>query len=155
MMKTAVLLSLLLTLGCASKDGFIDQQVLDCGPGQVVTIQAGLDAQSGTRMEGVDDQHTLIVVVGNNSQEDIVVKTIRVDQAPDASSTYRFSNGYRKFDQTIAEGDEAEFKIPMSGRSIRPEVDADVRSSRDVSLDVMVILGNGDRYRCRFGIPVR
>jgi hypothetical protein len=118
-------------------------------------MKPSFDAQSGTRMEGVDDQHTLIVVVGNNSQEDIVVKTIRVDQAPDATSRYRFSNGYRTFNQTIAEGDEAEFKIPMSGRPIRSEVDADVRSSRDVSLDVMVILGNGDQYRCRFGIPVR
>jgi hypothetical protein len=153
-MKTSALLSLLLFSACASKDGFIDQQTFDCSPGQIVTIQAGLDASS-THMEGMDDQHTLIVLVGNNSHEDIVVKFVRADQPTDATSTYRFTNAYRTFNQTIAQGDEAELKIPMSGRAIRPEIEQQVRASRDISIDVTVGLTNGDAYRCRFQIPVR
>ncbi|HKR65997.1 MAG TPA: hypothetical protein VJZ00_19855 [Thermoanaerobaculia bacterium] len=154
-MKTILVALLLLTFGCASKDGFIDQRTLECGPGQIVTIDAGLAAFTGTPMEGVDDQHTLLVVVGNNSHEDIVVKAVRADQAPDATSVYRFNSGYRNFNQTIAEGEEAEFKVPMSGRGVRPEVAANARANSDVALDVMVVLGNGDAYRCRFQIPVR
>ncbi len=155
-MKTSVLvpLSLFLLAACASRDGFIDQQVLECGPGQPVTIQAGLDAQ-GPRMEGVDDQHSLIVLVGNNSHEEITVKFIRVEQHPDATAVYRFSGGRGNFDRAVAEGAEEEFKIPMTGRPIRPEFEAQVRSGAAVSLDVTVGLSNGDQYRCAFEIPIR
>ena len=155
-MKTSVLLplSLFLLASCASRDGFIDQQTLECGPGQAVTIQAGLDAQ-GPRMEVMDDQHSLVVLVGNNSHEEIVVKYIRVDQHPDATATYRFSGGRGSFDRTVGEGAEEEFKIPMTGRPIRPEFETQVRSGAAVSLDVTVGLSNGDQYRCAFEIPIR
>lgn len=154
-MKTsaALLLSLFLLASCASRDGFIDQQTLECGPGQAVTIQAGLDAQS-PRMEGMDDQHALIVLVGNNSHEEIVVKYVRVSQRPDSTATYRFSGGSRTFDEAVAEGAEGEFKILMTGRPIRPEVEA-MRSDAAISLDVTVGLSNGDQYRCAFEIPIR
>ena len=154
-MKTRLLLALLLVAGCASKDGFIDRQQFECEPGQVVSILAGLDAQGSASMEGVmDDQHTLLVLVGNNSHEDMVVKTIRAEQAAGPSDTYRFNNAYRTVNQTIPEGKEAEIKIPMTGRPIASEF-GERNVYRSVSMAVTVALGNGDSYRCLFEIRAR
>jgi hypothetical protein len=155
-MRTSVLVSCLFFAACASSNGgFIDRQTFDCGPGQIVTIQAGLDT-SGPRMENVDDQHTLIVNVGNNSSEAIVVQFVRVEpSSSDSAATYRINGGYRVFKQTIAEGDETELKIPLTGRSIRPELDSRASLSANVSLDVTVGLANGDQYRCSFAVAVR
>ena len=153
-MKPSVLLLLLLAADCASKDGFIDERVFDCEAGQLVTVQAGLDVP-GARMEGMDDQHTLVVTVGNNGPQEITVKAIRADQMPDALARYRFNSGYRNFDQVIPEGDDAEFRIPMAGRPVQPEVDSTGRSHQNVQFDVLVLLANGDQYRCRFEIPMR
>ena len=159
-MKTSLLLSVFVVVcgmaGCASKDGFIDRQQFNCEPGQIVSILAGLDDPVGTRMEGVvDDQHTLTVLVGNNSQEDMVVTTIRAEQIADQTDAYRFSNGYRAVNETIPEGKEAEFRIPMTGRSIQPEFGDPRGANRPVSLAVTVALANGDQYRCRYEIQVR
>jgi len=154
-MRTSVLVSFLFFAACASSNGgFIDQQTFDCGPGQLVTIQAGLDS-SNPHMEGMDDQHTLLVSVGNNSSEDIVVKFVRVDPLPESNATYRLNSSSRTFNQTIAEGDEGELKIPLTGRSTRAELEARERLASEVSLSVTVGLANGDQYRCVFSIPVR
>ena len=155
LMRTSALVSFVFFAACASSNGgFIDQQTFDCGPGQLVTIQAGLDS-SNPHMEGMDDQHTLAVLVGNNSAQDIVVKFVRVEQMSSAVVTYRIDANYRSVNQTIAEGDSGEVKIPLTGRSIRPEVDASSRLPEDVSLSVTVGLASGDQYHCVFSIPVR
>lgn len=155
-MKTSLFLAIVLVAGCASKDGFIDQQQFNCEPGQIVSILAGLDDPVGTRMEGVmDDQHTLRVLVGNNSQEDMVVSVIRAEQIVDQTDMYRFSNGYRAVNETIPEGKEAEFRIPMTGRTIQPEFGDPRGANRPVSLAVTVAFANGDQYRCRYEIQVR
>ena len=105
-------------------------------------------------MEGVDNQHTLAVVVANNSHQDIVVKYIRVDQRPDATAIYRLDNGYREFDEIVAEGKEIELKVPMAGRA-SGRVEESMSRRRSILLDVSVGLGNGDRYHCEFEIPIR
>jgi hypothetical protein len=154
MRSTVLLLSLFLLGSCASKTAFEPNQTFDCSPGQIVTIQAGFDDPHATGMEGVDTQHSLVVLVGNNSQEDIIVKTIHVTQVPDEASTYHLDSGWGTFDQTVAEGEEGEFKIRMNGRATRPSVQSEALWRNSIALDVRVILGNGDAYRCRFEMPV-
>jgi hypothetical protein len=151
-MKTSALLPLLLlVLACASRDGFIDEVSMECGPGQEVTIQAGLDAPS-VKMERVEDQLTLLVEVSNNSHREIVVEFIRGEQVPDELQQYKIQNGYRKFDHPIEEGASHTFKIPMTGRMIGSRVDPTVMSRNELALNVTVGLTNGNVYRCRFGV---
>ena len=154
-MKPLALLFSLLLAACASNDGFQTERSLECGPGQLVTLELGLAAFAPSRMEGMDDQHTLAVLVANNSEQDIVVKYIRIDQRPERTSIYRLDNGYLKPNQTIAEGKDFEFKIPMAGRAVSPEFGSSTSANRSIGLDVTVGLGNGDRYHCQFEVPMR
>ena len=153
MNKTSVLLSILLLLSaCASSNtDFIDERTLDCESGQEVSIQAGLDIASAGS-EVTEDMLTMLVDVGNNSHDDIVVKFIRVDQATDESEPYRLRNGYGTFEQTIPEGENHVFKIPMTGR-LGPRNDQTIRSRRGLQLNVRVGLANGDSYHCQFLVP--
>jgi len=154
MRSFVVLLALLLFSACASSDGFSENQNFDCAPGQPITIVAGIDSIRASGTEVVDDQHTVSVIVANNSHQDIVVKYVRVDQRPDEGATYRLETGYRTVDEIVAEGEEVDLKVPMSGRSVAP-VGETMRRNRSILLDVSVGLGNGDRYHCEFEIPVR
>lgn len=130
-------------------------RTFDCEPGQPVTILVGLEAIHQSGMEGVDDQHTLAVLVANNSHQDIVVKYVRIDQRLDATAIYRLDNGYREVDEVVPEGKEIELKVPMTGRSAAVVAESMKTSRRSILLDVSVGLGNGDRYHCEFEISVR
>jgi len=154
MKKTSALLSLLLLFSaCASSNtDFIDERTLDCEAGQEVSIQAGLDIAS-TGSELSDDMLTMLVDVGNNSHDEIVVKFIRVDQSSDETEPYRLRNGYGNYEQTIPEGENHLFKIPMTGRVQGVRSDQAMRSRRGLELNVSVGLENGDVYRCKFVVP--
>lgn len=149
-MKTSALLPLLLLVAaCASSDGFIDERVLDCAPGQDVTIQAGIDTP-GVQMERIDDQLTLLVEVANNTHDEIVVTFIRAEQVKDDAQMYRIESGYGKFDQTIEEGGDHVFRIPMTGRMIAARENRTMRLKNAFQMSVSVGLSNGDVYRCLF-----
>jgi len=154
MNKTSALLSILLLLSaCASRDmDFIDQRTLDCESGQEVSIQAGLDIAS-RGAEVSDDMLTMLVDVGNNSHDEIIVKFIRVDQMQDEQEPYRLQNGYGSFEQTIPEGESHVFKIPMTGRLSGVRSGQTIRSRRGLDLNVRVGLANGDVYHCKFLVP--
>jgi hypothetical protein len=148
-------LSCVLFASCASNGGFEGGRLYDCAPGQIVTLQAGFDDPRTPGLENMDDQHVLIVLVGNNSQEDLVVKSVRVDPVQDDASVYRIDSAFGSFDETVAEGEEGEFKIRLMGRYVQPVVRDSALWHHSFAAGVSVALTNGDVYRCRFEFPVK
>ena len=149
-MKVIAAVALVLLVSCSSSTDLIDQRNLDCESGHDVSIAAGLDAPL-LHEDGREDRFKVLVEVSNNSHEDVIVKSVRVDQRTDESTTYMVDRGYGQYDQVIAPGKDYTFELPVSGRSAR-------RSSRSlneptaIELGVSVILANGDHYRCFFDV---
>lgn len=151
MRRRSLLATLLLLAGCASSDGLIDKRVLDCGPGQDVTIGVAMNTPR-IGLEGPDDRLTTMIEVSNNSHEDIVVNAIRVEASdPSRRSRYTVDRSYRKFDKTVAAGDAETFELPTTGRAVmQPDT---VAYENTLQLLVSVYLANGDQYRCGFDVP--
>ena len=152
-MKTALPLLLALLVSCASSDGFVDKRVNQCGPGQPVEMQVGLQGGSN-RSERMDDRLTLMVEVANNSADELTVKYIRVDpMAMDAQAgAYELQNAYKEVGETIASGDDQLFEIPVTGRMRTLDMQNRQRVSGAVDLAVTVGLEDGSSYRCRFRV---
>jgi hypothetical protein len=152
-MKRALVL-LLLSAACASNDGFVSDDVKECGPGSLVTIEAGWDAQSMGRGDRGEDRLTMVVQVANNSSEDITVKFVRVDPMMlDRDSAYELEGGARDVNKLIAEGDDATFEIPMMSRRRMQNRAPGVMAS-EVDVVATVVLESKDAYRCRFRLPL-
>lgn len=154
-MKTIALLSLLALTACASSDGFVDDTVYDCSPGQELGIQAGLDGpQFADQMMG--DQLTMLVEVSNNSHADVTVTMVRVDPIRDDSTEYALESAYAKVSQEIAEGEAHLFRLPVRGARVSSRDQTRRQSSRPraTAMSVWVQLSDGDSYRCRFYVPV-
>lgn len=149
-MKTAlVLLAVLLTAACASKDGFEGESVHACAEGDLIMIEAGVSTGGDEFESSMPHQITLLVRVSNNSHEDIEVQSIRVD--PAAHRTYRIDNAYREFNQVVKEGFDHTFEIPSRGEWIgRQERDLILGGSGVPEAVVSVALTNGPVHRCRF-----
>lgn len=149
-MKRAAFLLTLMLASCASSDGFIDETSQQCEPGQPVFIELGVDLSRASRLEGVDDQITILVQISNNSHEEITVLRVATDQAFDNSAYYRVEPQSRRFNQTIAGGEQHVFELPTTGRLLaRPQ---ELRYSQPPVLGVRVRLANGDEYHCRYQI---
>jgi len=150
--KTLLLLPLvLLTAACASSSpdfGMPETRVLDCD--NEVEIRAGFQGP-GTQMERIDDRVTTVIDVANNSHREIAVKWIRIEQVMMDSAPYRLENGYRTFNQPIAEGEDHQFEIPMTGRGVRDRSGRSLHSN-DLTLAVTVSLESGESYRCQFSV---
>ncbi|HEX2059173.1 MAG TPA: hypothetical protein VHK90_00385 [Thermoanaerobaculia bacterium] len=149
-----MLLFALLFAACASSnDGFIDERASLCQPGQAIEIEAGLDAP-GIGMQGTSFNATAHVQLSNNSDDDVVVKTIRITPTVDRNSPVQLESGYLTVNETLKEGESDQYEVPLTVNTMRG-VDPRMRdSSSSVDLDVTVILGNDDSYRCRFRVPV-
>jgi hypothetical protein len=150
-MKTLALLLALLATSCASNDGFIANDIETCEPGSAIELRAGIaDVQVMP-----DGRFTALVEVGNNSDRDFTVKSIRLDPvARQDQMRYEVQGGTRTFDREVEEGTSHTFEIPMTMRSreLTPQ-------SRGVSVAlevaITVTLADGDSARCRFVLPVR
>ncbi|MEA2491479.1 MAG: hypothetical protein QOH21_3271 [Acidobacteriota bacterium] len=158
-MKTIALLgSILLVLAsCSSSQSIVDEQTFDCGSGQALDIQAGLQ-MAQMRSRGTDfggDRATLIVNVFNNSHNEITIKNVSADQISDPQATYSFDRGNLNVDVTIADGEEHTFEIPMTARGVgSPDVTSRSSSGRspEIVMAVRVTLSTGDSYRCRYSV---
>ncbi|HEX6642898.1 MAG TPA: hypothetical protein VF215_17410 [Thermoanaerobaculia bacterium] len=152
-MKRALAL-LLLSAACASNDGFVSDDVKECGPGSLVTIEAGWDTQSMGAGDRGDNRLTMLVRVSNNSSEDIRVKFVRVDPMMfDRDTAYEIEGGALDVDKLIAEGDDATFEIPMMSRRRMQNRAPGVRAS-EVDVVATVVLESKESYRCRFRVPL-
>lgn len=135
---------LLFAMACASRDGVIDERVLDCNAGGDVSVDVAMNAP-GVAFEQATDHFTMVVEVGNNSHSDIEVRAIRVEPSERERASYAVERSYRKFGTVLAGGESHRFELPMMGRSTR---DANIPASEVLGVVVSVYLGNGDTYRC-------
>lgn len=142
MMKPTLLLALLLT-ACASSNNY--ERMLPCGPGQDIEVLAGIIDPAAARESA--ERVMYIVEVANNSDHDLVVKSIRVDPRTKIEG---LTGAYRQFDQTIEEGKDHRFEIPATDVWVQPPDFAARQSARRVEFGAVVTLSNGDAYHCSF-----
>ncbi|HVR39729.1 MAG TPA: hypothetical protein VMU84_11585, partial [Thermoanaerobaculia bacterium] len=135
----------------SSSSPLIDKQTIEGGPGQDIGVAVGdLRGTAAPFQESaIDDALQLSVEVSNNSDADIVVKRIAI--SPIGSEAYRIDPASQGFNETIAEGEDHLFTLNIRGRQARP---LRPDESSDVTLRVVVTLGNGDSYFYSFGVPV-
>jgi hypothetical protein len=155
-MKRAIaLLTLLSAIGCASSnDGFISDDVKQCGPDSPLMIEAGWDSQGIGNGDRGAESVTMLVRVSNNSNEDVTVKFVRVDpMSLDRDTAYELQGGARDFNKLIAQGGDATFDIPMiSRRRMQNPIGGFRVPGTDVA--VSVVLESKETYRCQFRVPL-
>jgi len=151
--RGALILPLLLfAASCASSSdfGMPTDRVIACDT--EIEIRAGFQAP-GTQIErDFSDRVTTLIDVSNNSHRDIIVKWIRVEQMHTDTAPYQLGNGYRTFNQPIAEAEDHQFELPMTGRGTR-DVTGRSRQSNSLMLGVTVALESGEQLRCHFSVP--
>jgi hypothetical protein len=152
--RPLAVVALLLSAACSSGGNFVDQRSFDCAPGADISIAAGMNPTRMGPTEAFDDELTLQVEVGNNSNREVIVRSIRVEQSGREESTpYVVDSSFRQFDQVIEAGDDHLFELPMLGRGRRQTTVNRNVTERGVVLSVRVSLANGDHYRCLFQVP--
>ena len=152
-MKTIALLSILFAASCASSSTGFDNPNLQCGPGQEVGIEAGLQApRMGAELSSQSDVQ-VVVQISNNSHHDFTVARVRAEQLYRDDAPYAFDDVYREVNLTIAEGQDHLFELPTTGRwtALADRDPMSVRSS--LTLAATVELSSGETYHCRFSIP--
>lgn len=154
MPRFAAVLLLLLCACASSSKKLVDDRLYPCGPGEDIDIQAFFAMPQGREMGGRMNV-TMTVNVFNTSDHEIDVARISVE--PVTANGLVMERGYREFDETIAEGEEKNFEIPMSATmpefgSQRDRNRTDLRSGEVVALAVKITLGNGDNYLCRYSL---
>ena len=152
MKRALTLLSLCLFAACASKDGFIDNPVSNCGPGSEIGIRAGWDSQSTAELGR--SRLTMLVEIANNSNREITVKRIYVDPPMNQEdSPYEFERGAADPMKVIAEGDASTFDIHMAATRKFRENRNRISTTSGVEMAVTVLLEPEQTYRCRFRVP--
>lgn len=151
-MKSLAPLILLVFLSCASGDGFVGESSHQCSPGDPIEINVGFEGPSAPNQDFVDDRLTLLVEIANNSDEDIIVESVRVDPQTPMSGQQRYEliGGSITPRRTIAEADAFLFKVPMTARRTDERVPRGFSGVAEVA--VSVSLEGGVRYRCRYRV---
>lgn len=155
-MKTIALLSLLvLSFGCASSPKLIDHEVYDCSPGHDIEVRAGIDNARNRAGLSPEDNLTFLVEVANNSHEDVIVDSIRIEPDASARGTANLDPVFQSVNQDIAQGKDHLFRFPVR-RRLNPSIDSLERrgamSSALPEMTVTIVLKNGDAYRCPFSL---
>lgn len=157
MRRAAALLAILLT-SCASSSDLIDTETVLCSEmGNEVSVmlsRANVESSPTSSMVVMEPQVTIDVEVSNNSDREIVVKSIVLVPRNDPRSLFRMNNAYGTFDQAIAEGKDHVFTLRTTGRWQRSINDLGERPSGSVEVETRVKLENGQIYRCGFSLPV-
>lgn len=151
-MKSFAPLVLVIFLACASSDGFVGETSKQCSPGDPIEISVGLDAPSSPNQDLVDDRITMLVQIANNSDEDIVIESLRVDPRSPMSGQQRYElmGGSITPRRTIAEADEYLFRVPMTARRTNEHAPRGFSGVAEVA--VSVTLDDGTHYRCRYQV---
>jgi hypothetical protein len=153
-MRSIMLASLLLlATGCASATAMNDSEVLECGPGQALEIQAGIEAVGGRRVMEPGDEVAFLVEVANNSHEDVVVTQMRIEPDRAGRGTGAIEPVYRSVNQEIAQGKDHLFRFPAMRRMISAtDTERRPRTETAPQMTVTVTLADGDSYRCYFSL---
>ncbi len=155
-MKTIALVPVLLLLfACSSATSMDDREVLDCGPGQPLEIQAGIQGARNRQIIEANEDVMFLVEVANNSHEDVIIEAIRVDPDRAGRTSGGYDPVYRVVNQEIPQGKEHLFQFPAFRRvsSAAETEDRPQRGFRQASeMTVTVIVKDGDSYRCSFSV---
>jgi len=149
---TTLLCSVLLLAACASSTAVIDKRTFNCGePGLDVGIEGGFEDPRQAEQIG---ERNFLVEVSNNSHAEITVTSVRVE--PSNRNRVRYDVAFDGEDVVIAEGDAHLFRLPARrGMTLDPPIDPSRTRNEDfVEFYVMVVLSNGDQYRCNFRAPL-
>lgn len=150
------LLAVLLT-ACGSSSDLIDSETIACAEmgNEVTVLLSGVNVETSPSqsMSVVDPQVTIDVEVSNNTNREIVVKSIVLRPRNQSGARFELNNAYGKFNETIAEGEEHVFTLRTTGRWRRSITDV-IDPSAGVEVETRVELENGQTYRCQFAVPV-
>lgn len=147
MKTTALLLSLLLLAACKSPTAVIDKHLFRCEPGQDLSIAATYE--SGNKRDELGEREFL-VEVSNNGHTDVTVTSVRIEPS---DRNRGMPGAYEATDTLIAEGETHLFHLKVSSYRLEPRRSTSILGPSNV-LDfyVMVMLSNGDGYRCPFRV---
>jgi hypothetical protein len=148
-------IAILLLAGCSSSTDLIETESVLCAEmgNEVSVMLYAAETDKIPAGIGSDQGVTLRVEVSNNSDRDIVVKSI-VLVPTDPRARIRLNTAYGKFDQVIAEGKDHVFPLRTTGRWHNPDITGRDQPAGSVELESRVTLGNGQTYRCRFEVPL-
>lgn len=151
MKTTALLLSLLLFAACASPTAVIDKRALGCEAGNDLSIAAGFNP--GTDPNEMGERHFL-VEVSNNSDQELTVTSVRVEPG---DRSRHLGSAYDNTEVTIPSGEDHLFRLRALSDLGAPRSSHAVLGSASgvVEFSVVVVLSNGDSYRCPFRAEVR
>jgi hypothetical protein len=158
MKPSALLLAIFFLTACASSnDGFVDDSAHTCTEsGQKIEIEAGLQ-MPGAGLEQFSANAIAHVQLSNNSDDDVVVKSIRVDPRLNNAVDYELQQGFLEVNGVLKEAESEQYEIPLMVRD-RGAFGDDPRNrntrSTTADLSVMVVLANGETYRCQFRVAV-
>jgi hypothetical protein len=155
-MKTIALLPLVAVLfACTSSSGVAANRVFDCDSGQPLEVRAGLENARASAVVDINDDLVYLVEVANNSHEDVVVETIRIDTASAGGETASLDPVSRSVKQAIPSGKDHLFRFPTRFR-VTPMAGDRLPDARRLvmprEMNVTIVLENGDAYRCSFGL---
>jgi hypothetical protein len=156
MKKLALLPVLLLFFACSSATSMESDRTFQCGPGQDIEIRAGLEGNRNGRIIEPGDQLSYLVEVANNSHEDVIIESVRVDsRTASGNGGSPLDPVFKTVKQEIPQGKDHVFRFPTRFRNT-PIPMGDPRQLRNYEspseLNVTVMLANGDAYRCPFGL---
>jgi hypothetical protein len=146
-----LLLLLCLLCACSSSTSMADHETLSCGPGRPLEINAGLG--SATSGRDPNEDLSFLVEVANNSHEDVVIESVRIDPDSGSQTRYRIAPAFQTVNQEIPQNKDFLFRLPASQHSMVGAQSPGMSSSGvQPSMTVIVNVKNGDSYRCSFAI---
>jgi hypothetical protein len=148
---TLVLLGILAS-GCASRAVDVKEQFIDCDDTSDVSVSLALNVPGVGMETAVDEQLMAVVGVDNNMDVDVEVVAIRIDPGQSPHPRYRITNSYREFKRTLPARGDADFELPVSGRSLASGTLTSRTLSDTIPIIVSVYLGNGTTYRCEYDV---
>jgi hypothetical protein len=149
-MRLAVIpLLLFLLAGCASSGGYAEPALNNCADSSELSVEAYLNLPK-IMMEQTSDALTMVVELGNNSNHDIEVKSIRVEPGRTAQHRYSFESGFITVNEVLKDGEDKRYEIPIRGTAGFRETQMPLDSKIEVVLTVS--LADGTTYRCQYDV---
>ena len=148
MRRTAIALLIFLA-GCASNGGYAEPQLNNCADRSELSVDAYLNLPK-IMMEGTRDELTMVVGLGNNTDRDIEVKSIRVEPGRTAQQRYALESGFITVNETLKSNEDKQYEIPMRGAAgLRED-----RTPTDNRIEIVltISLGDGTTYRCQYDV---
>jgi hypothetical protein len=146
------LVAALLVAGCASRDRFVGEGVIDAGPGAPIDIViVGMDTEGGLSTM----LHDLVLTfeIANNTREELTVKSLHLTQTSNGDYEQLASSAEAK---TLAPNDDEHFPLRLRARYVQDSENPPRRRSARAAmrLRVLVRLDDGRQVQSAFEIPV-